>query len=229
MTDGTAAAIDPAEDHTAATGEFVPVPEDFDRFYLRDCPSPGTRRCPRIVLRSRLTGGTNRMRKMLTAVALIALLAAACGDDDTAGGSEQLPPDPAATCPEGTPDCNDTPGLAEPPILPGEPDEGVDPGAGSPMVVDGGLTVSEALAGDVAGPIAVSGFVVEDAGGLRLCEVLLESYPPQCGGASIPLADTSTVDPDELQTAQGVTWTDYPVTVLGEVVDGVLVPTPLSA
>jgi hypothetical protein len=173
------------------------------------------------------------MRKMLTAFALVALLAAACGDDDGsagASGSGELPPDPAAaTCPEGTPDCNDTPGLSEPPILPGEPDEGVAPDSGTPMVVDGGLTVSEALATDAAGPIAVSGFVIGDAGGLRLCEVLLESYPPQCGGASIALADSSTIDPDELQAAQGVTWTDYPVTVLGEVVDGVLVPTPLSA
>jgi hypothetical protein len=169
------------------------------------------------------------MRKMLTAVALIALLAAACGDDGTAEGSEQLPPDPAATCPEGTPDCNDTPSLAEPPILPGEPDDGVAPGSGSPMVVDGALSVSEALATDASGPIAVSGFVVDDAAGLRLCEVLLESYPPQCGGASIPLAGTGTIDPDELQIAQGVTWTDAPVTVLGEIVDGVLVPTPLSA
>jgi hypothetical protein len=97
------------------------------------------------------------------------------------------------------------------------------------MVVDGGLTVSEALATVATGPIAVSGFVVEDAAGLRLCEVLLESYPPQCGGASIPLADTSTIDPDELQAAQGVVWTDSPVTVLGEIVDGTLVPTPLSA
>jgi hypothetical protein len=169
------------------------------------------------------------MRKMLTAIALIALLAAACGDDGAAADAPgQLPPDPAATCPEGTPDCNDTPGLAEPPILPGEPDEGVDPGA-TPMVVDGGLTVSEALATDSTGPIAVSGFVVEDAAGLRLCEALAESFPPQCGGASIPLADTSTIDPDELQASQGVAWTDSPVTVLGEIVDGILVPTPLSA
>jgi hypothetical protein len=171
------------------------------------------------------------MRKMLTAVVLVALFAAACGDGGTtadAPGSEPLPPDPAATCPEGTPDCNDTPGLSEPPILPGEPDEGVDPGA-TPMPVDGGLTVSEALGTDAGGPIAVSGFVVEDAAGLRLCEALAESYPPQCGGAALPLADTSTIDPDELQSAQGVTWTDYPVTVLGEIVDGVLVPTPLSA
>ncbi|NIR41603.1 MAG: hypothetical protein GWN79_26950, partial [Actinobacteria bacterium] len=82
---------------------------------------------------------------------------------------------------------------------------------------------------DATGVIAVKGFVVADADGIRLCDLLAESLPPQCGGTWIELANLDAIDPDELKTEQGVTWTDFPVTVLGEIVDGVLTPTPLSA
>ncbi len=96
------------------------------------------------------------------------------------------------------------------------------------MIVDGGLSVGEALATDAVGVIAVRGFIVADDSGIRLCELLAESMPPQCGGAVVGVADLGSVDPDELKSAQGVTWTDFPVMVFGELVDGILVPTPLS-
>ena len=99
----------------------------------------------------------------------------------------------------------------------------------SGFVVGGGLAVSEALTTDATGVLAVKGFVVADADGIRLCEALAESMPPQCGGASIDLANLDAIDPDELRTEQGVTWSDSTVTVLGEIVDGMLVPTALSA
>ena len=172
------------------------------------------------------------MKRLLMIGVLVALFAAACGDDasDTSAPDEaQLPPNPAGACLEGDPDCQDLGPLpTEPPLLPGEPDGGVAPGVGTPMVVDGGLTISEALETDATGPLAVKGFLVEDSNGLRLCEALAESFPPQCGGASIELADKSPIDPDELKTEQGVTWTDYEVTVIGDIVDGVLVPTPFA-
>jgi hypothetical protein len=57
---------------------------------------------------------------------------------------------------------------------------------------------------------------------------LAESFPPQCGGASIPLADTSAIDPDSINTNQGISWTDDEVFILGEIVDGVFVPTAMS-
>lgn len=96
------------------------------------------------------------------------------------------------------------------------------------MVVGGGLTIDEALTTDATGILAVQGFVVADDSGIRLCDLLAESLPPQCGGASIAVADLDAVDPDELKSSQGVTWTDFPVTIVGEIIDGALVPTPLS-
>ncbi|RPI25638.1 MAG: hypothetical protein EHM57_01270, partial [Actinobacteria bacterium] len=62
-------------------------------------------------------------------------------------------------------------------------------------------------------------FIAEDT---RLCEAMLESYPPQCGGASVVIGglDASGVvglsSPSD-PTFAAVTWTDYPLTVLSVV------------
>ena len=164
-------------------------------------------------------------------VLALALAAAACGDGSsstTTDPTETLPPNPLAACEEGSPDCEDMlDGTQEPPLLPDEPDGGADPSS-APMVLGGGLTVPEALQTDAVGTIAVQGFVVLDAQGTRLCEALAESYPPQCGGAFLMLSGLETIDPDELQTAEGVTWSNEPVTVLGEITDGTLSVDPLS-
>ena len=54
----------------------------------------------------------------------------------------------------------------------------------SGFVVDGGLTVPEAIAYEGNQVVAVQGFVYRDGQTDALCELLAESYPPQCGGAS---------------------------------------------
>ena len=178
-------------------------------------------------------------RRLMIAAVLVALLAAACGSDTTADNTtgatdapsaQTLPPNPAAgACLAGAPDCQDIPGSEpEPLLVEGESDGGISPGL-SGMVVGGGLSVSEAISTDAEGVLAVQGFVVSDASGIRLCEALAESMPPQCGGASLTLSSLDSVDPDSLQESQGVSWTDAAVTILGEVVDGTLVATPLSA
>ena len=176
------------------------------------------------------------MKRYLLAVFLgLALVATACGDgNDTTGGLDDSGIPPAAgACLEGTVDCNDTPQLGDDDLFPGgEPQDGAEPIAGPTggMVVDGGLTITEALEGEATGVIAVQGFYVDDGSGARLCEALAESFPPQCGEASIALGDGAldVIDPDEIQEAQGVAWTDYPVTIIGEIVDGTLVPTEMS-
>ncbi len=70
--------------------------------------------------------------------------------------------------------------------------------------------------------IAISGFLIVDRdGNARLCNGLLESSPPQCGGDHIELLgfdatsvpDTRTPEtPGEINTAR---WTDRPITVIG--------------
>lgn len=168
------------------------------------------------------------MKKLLVLFAAFALVLAACGGDDET--NSELPINdgsnvggPAAgACLEGEPDCNDTPG-GVPQDLPG-------PGAGdgSGMVVDGGLTIGDALAANPTGTIALQGFVVAVGEELRLCEALAESFPPQCGGASLLLDSLDTIDPDELKTEGNVTWTDFSQTVLGELNGDLLVTTGLS-
>ncbi|NNC74291.1 MAG: hypothetical protein HKN93_02145 [Acidimicrobiia bacterium] len=181
------------------------------------------------------------IRRFIPLIAAVALAAAACGgqtgalDGDAAldpSVFDELPINPAAgACLAGDEHCADIPGSETPPLLVGdEPDLGADPGAGvSGFVLDGGVSISDVLTEDPQGPVAVSGFVIQNASGLYLCEALAESMPPQCGGAVIALSDLSTVDPDELKTAQAVTWSDQLVTVIGEVRGDTLVVTPLSS
>lgn len=71
------------------------------------------------------------------------------------------------------------------------------------------------LAASAAGPVVVRGFVVREGDDARLCEVLLESYPPQCGGASVPVTDADALDV-ALEEVGGVRWTQDAVVVAGE-------------
>ena len=160
------------------------------------------------------------MKKLMLLFAAFGLVLAACGGGDET--TAELPRDdnadagaPAAgACLVGEEDCNDTPG-GEPQVLPPPASEG------EPIVT---LTVAEAA--NASGQVLVSGFLVDVAGESRLCEVLAESFPPQCGGASITMTSLDQVDPDDLKTEGDVTWTDFPTTVLGEMVDGTLVVAP---
>ena len=179
-------------------------------------------------------------RRLVILGAVVAVVALACGGSDTVDDTpDEISPTSiapagaplvAAACEEGTPDCQDTlVGGDEPLFLDDEPRGGLEPSSGSSgLVIGGGLTVEEALNTDVVGPIAVQGFIVADGDHARLCDLLAESLPPQCGGAFVDVADLGVIDPDDLTSAQGVTWSDHPVTILGEIVDGTLVPTPFS-
>ena len=163
------------------------------------------------------------MRRMAAAVLALLLVVAACGDDQPSaelpsGGDAAVSGPAAGACPEGTPDCNDTPfGSDVPDGLPLD-----DSGGG-----DGALPAVETALADAAGStglISVRGFYVDSGDGPRLCEALAESVPPQCGGASIRLADETAVDPESIRTEGGTSWSDDVVLVIGEVDDGVLVP-----
>ncbi len=185
---------------------------------------------------------SGRFVLVVTALAALTLIVAACGggagSDDPASLPTNPNPDdtPAAVgaCVEGEPDCVDTVVIGdEEPLPSGSDDEGVIGSgggvAGSGMLVDGGLTVSEALTTDATGTIAVRGFLVDDGTEARLCEVLAESYPPQCAGAFLPVAGYEEVVDVPLSNAEGVTWTDDHVSLLGEIVGGILVVDPTAA
>ena len=120
----------------------------------------------------------------------------------------------ASDCEADSPDCGD----AIPSV---EPDGSSAPSMGMP--VDGGLTVSEALSTTAPGVLAIQGFLFDDGSGPKLCDALAESFPPQCGGASIPVSGHVGTSSIPLVSEQGVTWTDQPVTLFGEIIDGTFV------
>jgi hypothetical protein len=101
------------------------------------------------------------------------------------------------------------------------------PSSGAP-IPGGGLSIDEAIASSLPGPLQVKGFIVAPEGEpVRLCSALLESYPPQCGGSSLVVEGldlaaveglTSTDDPSLAQ----VTWSEAEVSLLGDVADGVI-------
>lgn len=190
-----------------------------------------------------VTNVTRRGRLTLVLTAL-ALVAAACGGAPAGEESAPLPlnnnPDDTLAvtgmCAEGEPDCIDTivVGGNEPQDLPND-DLGrdVDSDAGSVisggMPVGGGLAVSAALTTEATGVIAVQGFLFDDGNSARLCEALAESYPPQCGGASIPVTGYEEATTIPLVNAQSVIWSDQPVALFGEVIDGTLVVSPTTS
>ena len=164
------------------------------------------------------------MKKLLLLIGSFALVVAACGGDSAT--TEELPLDSGAggdqpiagACLEGEPDCNDTPG-GEPTDLPPPGNTGNEP---SPAAIQPGA------AADASGPVAVEGFIVAVGDEVKLCEALAESFPPQCGGDFVTVTSLDQVDPDDIQSSGDVRWTDYTVTIFGEMVDGTLVATTVE-
>lgn len=143
-------------------------------------------------------------------IAALALVAAACGGavEETVDTAAVIDADPSAS--------------DEPLFIDDEPTDGATPGAVSGLVVGGGLTISEALATEATGILAVQGFYVSDGTEARLCESLAESFPPQCGGQSIVVSNIDVGSLGPVSSEAGVEWTDGTVVVFGEIVDGVL-------
>ncbi len=174
---------------------------------------------------------------LLLIIAILALVAAACGTGDAqsaptvpiaADEPSALPPNPnpgdtpaaAGACVEGEPDCNDTLVVGEEPQdLPPPGDEA----APSGMLVDGGLSVADAMKVSRSGPIAVKGFLFIDGDGARLCELLAESFPPLCGGVFAPIEGFEEILDVPLAKSQGTSWTDQYVSFLGEFVGGTFI------
>jgi len=164
------------------------------------------------------------MRKLIVLLSSLILLSAACGSgEDNVETDRGDEPVVAGLCTEDEPDCDDVG------VIPGDEtndstdsDEPVTQSGGA--LAGSGLTVPEALGTDATGVIAVRGFLFDDGSGLRLCEVLAESFPPQCGGAHLVIDGLTFGDVPNLPeaedvtvtTEQNVTWTDSFVTLLGE-------------
>ncbi len=95
----------------------------------------------------------------------------------------------------------------------------------------GELTVSEAVGFAGEGTLAVHGYLFFDEDGDSLCEELApggERY--ECGGARLPVEDLSfEFFGDLIVHHDGLTYSQEPVSVLGDLVDGVLIVHALAS
>ncbi|MEZ4503745.1 MAG: hypothetical protein R3C39_14065 [Dehalococcoidia bacterium] len=133
-------------------------------------------------------------RPLLVGLAALTLFAVACGGDSEATSTPTEAP-------------------SETPIASGTPDSS---GAGGTMLANGpGLSIAEARATSAQAPLLVNGYVVADASGMRYCEVLLESFPPQCGGDSFVLEGLDLDNHPEYRREGEVTWSENQVQLLG--------------
>jgi hypothetical protein len=184
-----------------------------------------------------------RFTSAIAVLAVVTVLSAACGssDPDPDPVAEGLPINPdsgddepgtASACLAGEPDCDDDPALPDDgqdlPPLDEEPESAPvssDGEVSTGMPVDGGLTVGEALATDVTGILAVSGYGFDEGNGVRLCERLDpggERY--ECGGVSVVVENLDLTEMGaDIVIHDGLTYTQDEIVLFGEMADGVLV------
>jgi hypothetical protein len=87
------------------------------------------------------------------------------------------------------------------------------------------LTVEEALTADRDESATVRGFLFVAEDDLpELCDMILESFPPQCGGASVEVEGLELGRyPLQSDDETGLRWSDGPVDVDGRISDGLLI------
>ena len=79
------------------------------------------------------------------------------------------------------------------------------------------ISIEEALATGSDEMQLVAGNILAQDGEVRLCSALAESFPPQCGGASLHVEGLKLEEVDGLITEGDVSWTDRPIELLGVV------------
>lgn len=126
---------------------------------------------------------------------------------------------------------SDEPSVADAPTLPpaGSQDQ-VDDSGGDGAAGGTALRaypLEEALATDLDGPTLITGLLINDGSGWRLCSGVAESYPPQCAGESVTVEGVRTADHPFIEES-GVQWAEE-ATVLGELQDGVITVTGSAA
>ena len=80
------------------------------------------------------------------------------------------------------------------------------PGSDAIAATGPGLSVAEARASTLAGPLLVNGFILVADDRVRLCSAIAESFPPQCAGDRLTLVGFD-LDQFALTSASGVQWT----------------------
>jgi hypothetical protein len=101
-----------------------------------------------------------------------------------------------------------------------EPAGGAGTSTAAASAVGAGISIEEALETDSDEPLLVNGNLLVVNGEPRLCSALAESFPPQCGGASLLITGLDLSGVDSLVVEGDVMWTDRPIKLAGVVKDG---------
>ncbi len=153
------------------------------------------------------------MKRLIALLAATALLLAACGD----GVANPTQPANVGNAPTQAPETG-----GETPLANGS-GETVITGTGP------GISVAELLASTIDGPFLVNGYVVVGTdGSVVISDAIAESYPPQPAGAQVRVEG---VDLMQLPLVEGSvdseipssSWTEQPVQLVGDLINGVLV------
>ena len=99
---------------------------------------------------------------------------------------------------------------------------GSSPPPSSGIAAGPGISIEEALGSGSDEPLLVNGNLLAQGEDVRLCSALAESFPPQCGGASLRVVGLTLAEVDGLVTEGNVSWTDRPIQLLGVVEDDTL-------
>ncbi len=171
----------------------------------------------------------NRSAVVVMIFGALTVSACAVGDQSSGPRVDELPTLLGA-CAEDAPDCQDT--LVDDDLVEGgndplAPSTDADGSVPSGMVIDP-LSVTEALAYQGSERIAVEGFIVRAGDTGQLCESLAESYPPQCGGASMTITNPETTVAYPLIEDGGTQWSPESITVVGTVTDNGITIDPTS-
>jgi hypothetical protein len=102
-------------------------------------------------------------------------------------------------------------------------------GAGATMLPNSGMTVAEARAQKGPEPIVIrAALIVAADGSARLCDLVAQSLPPQCGRPSIAVSGLPPELIDGLSEASGVRFSAGPVQLVGTIRDDVFINDPVA-
>lgn len=162
-----------------------------------------------------------RSTRLVALVSLVVIASSCAVSEERSGPGADGIPQVLVGCAEDQPDCQDTlttddlsTGGNDPLAPPSDSSGG---SASSGMVVDGGLSIVDAIAYEDSEPVAVQGYVVRTSDAAHLCELLAESFPPQCGGASLVLTNADATDGLPLLEEGDVQWSPDRVVLIGTV------------
>lgn len=106
-------------------------------------------------------------------------------------------------------------GVPDQTVDPADIDEPVDPAPDD----ENAITLAELIAGGDATDVTVRTVLFDDGTGLVMCGALAESFPPQCPGDRVPIANPEAVQ--AVFTRQGeISWTDTVVVLTGTMNNG---------